>query len=66
MASPEEEVVEVQAEAVAEAAAEQPGVADFPGSLDLPEQIREEVSAEDLLPDEATDDEKVDQISTRR
>jgi len=63
MASPEEEVVEVQAEAVAEAAAEQPGVADFPGSLDLPEQIREEVSAEDLLPDEATDDEKVDQMS---
>jgi segregation and condensation protein B len=63
MASPEEEVVEVQAEVVAEAAAEQPEVADFPGSLDLPEQIREEVSAEDLLPDEATDDEKVDQMS---
>lgn len=63
MASPEEEVVEVQAEAVAETAAEQPEVADFPGSLDLPEQIREEVSAEDLLPDEATDDEKVDQMS---
>ena len=63
MASPEEEVVEVQAEAVAETAAEQPEVADFPGSLDLPEQIREEVSAEDLLPDEATDEEKVDQMS---
>ena len=63
MASPEEEVVEVQEEAVAETAAEQPEVADFPGSLDLPEQIREEVSAEDLLPDEATDDEKVDQMS---
>ncbi len=63
MASPEEEVVEVQAEVVAEAAAEHPEVADFPGSLDLPEQIREEVSAEDLLPDEATDDEKVDQMS---
>lgn len=61
MASPEEEA-EVQAEAVAEAAAVQPEVADFPGSLDLPEQIREEVSAEDLLPDEATDDEKVVQM----
>lgn len=62
MASPEEEV-EVQAEAVTEAAAGQPEVADFPGSLDLPEQVHEEVSAEDLLPDEATDDEKVDQMS---
>lgn len=57
MALPEEEVTAEQGE-VAETAA----AADAPGSTDAPEELREELFPEELLPDEATDAEKVIQM----